>query len=80
MENKEKTSELVGYILSQLTEDVEALKESIHGLNERLNTLEREDKKSRVKIVMFLLVLIFTYLTACIPKLVTIIQALEKFL
>lgn len=84
MENKDKQYQennmLIGYMLNEAVENIDLLKKEFKLLEQRINTLEREDKKSRVKIVIFIIILIFTYLTASIPKLISIIEAIEKFL
>jgi DNA mismatch repair ATPase MutS len=110
MEEKTKHNDLIGYILSQLTEDVDRLKDEVYGckdtkalalrisiiesdledieqlkkifeqLKERVNVLEKEDKKSRLKIVTLILVLIFTSLAASLPKLLNMFQIIEKYL
>lgn len=84
MENKDKQYQennmLIGYMLNEAVEDIDLLKKEFKLLEQRINTLEKEDKKSRVKIVIFIIILIFTYLTASIPKLISIIEAIEKFL
>lgn len=82
MENTENEQShcILRYMIDKIVEDLSEIKQELNILQEKVNVLEKEDKNARVKIIIFLIILIFTYITACIPKLVTILETIAKFI
>lgn len=66
--------------LEENNEGVSELKNKINTVYEKVLALETEDKKSRSKIMILLIILALSYINSLLPKIAGIMENIVKFL
>lgn len=78
-EDKDSLLSRVKLLENNIAEIIE-IKIIVNNICEKVTSLEKEDKNSRSKIMILLIVLALSYLESLIPKIVTILENIVKYL
>lgn len=60
--------------------DIAEIKSVVNNICEKVTSLEREDKNSRIKIMILLIALALSYLGSLVPKIATVLENIIKYI
>lgn len=61
-------------------EDITEIKFIVHNICEKVTSLEREDKNSRSKIMILLIILALSYIGSLLPKIALVLENIFKYI